>query len=51
MAKGPIQIAIPDEIITSKIYLLRNKKVMLDEDLAQLYNVSTGGHRKLDSQK
>jgi hypothetical protein len=42
MAKGTIQIAIPDEIITSKIYLLRNKKVMLDEDLAELYNVSTG---------
>jgi len=42
MVKGLNQIAIPDEIITSKIYLIRDKKVMLDEDLAQLYNVSTG---------
>ena len=27
---------IPDEIITSKIYLIRDKKVMLDADLAEL---------------
>ncbi len=40
MAKGSNQIAIPDEIITSKIYLIRDKRVMLDEDLAELYNVS-----------
>ena len=32
----------PEEIITSEIYLIRDKKVMLDEDLAQLYNVPTG---------
>jgi len=42
MAKGSNQMAIPDEIITSKIYLIRDKKVMLDEDLAELYNVTTG---------
>ena len=42
MAKGSNKIAIPEEIITSKIYLIRDKKVMLDEDLAQLYNVPTG---------
>ena len=42
MAKGLNQIAIPDEIITSKIYLIREKKVMLDKDLAELYNVITG---------
>ena len=42
MAKGLNQIAIPDEIITSKIYLIREKKVMLDKDLAELYNVKTG---------
>jgi len=42
MAKGLNQIVIPDEIITSKIYLIREKKVMLDKDLAELYNVSTG---------
>ncbi len=33
------QIAIPDEIITSKIYLIRGLKVMLDQDLANPYNV------------
>ncbi|MCU0378607.1 MAG: ORF6N domain-containing protein [Bacteroidales bacterium] len=42
MTKGSTQIAIPDEIIANKIYLIRDKKVMLDEDLADLYNVSTG---------
>ena len=42
MVKGLNQIAIPDEIITSKIYLIREKKVMLDKDLAELYNVTTG---------
>jgi len=30
---------IPDEIITNKIYLIRNEKVMLDRDLAVLYDV------------
>ena len=29
------------EIITSKIYLIRNIKVMLDRDLADLYGVET----------
>jgi hypothetical protein len=42
MAKGLNQIVIPDAIITSKIYLIREKKVMLDKDLAELYNVTTG---------
>ena len=42
MAKETSKLAIPDEIITSKIYLIRDKKVMLDEDLAELYNVTTG---------
>jgi tRNA/tmRNA/rRNA uracil-C5-methylase (TrmA/RlmC/RlmD family) len=32
---------IPNETITSKIYLIREKKVMLDEDLADLYDVET----------
>ena len=30
---------IPDEVIVSKIYLLRDKKVMLDRDLAELYDI------------
>ncbi len=32
---------VPEEIIASKIYLLRKQKVMLDKDLAELYGVET----------
>ena len=32
---------LPAEIIEKKIYLIRNQKVMLDRDLAFLYNVPT----------
>ena len=34
-------VLIPDEVIIIKIYLLRDKKVMVDLDLAELYSVST----------
>lgn len=33
---------IPQEIIQSKIFFIRGKKVMFDKDLAQLYGVPTG---------
>jgi hypothetical protein len=33
------QLILPDEAIISKIYLIRGKKVMLDKDLADLYEV------------
>ena len=33
------KMMIPDEIITNKIYLIREQKVMLDRDLAELYGV------------
>lgn len=32
-------LSIPDEVVISKIYLIRNRKVMLDDDLAELYHV------------
>ncbi len=32
---------IPDELVISKIYLIRGQKVMLDRDLAELYGVET----------
>jgi hypothetical protein len=35
------EIIIPNEIITNKIYFIRNQKVMLDIDLAELYQVET----------
>jgi len=41
MAKRVAQIMIPDEVIMSKIYLIRGQKVMLDRDLAELYEVET----------
>lgn len=34
-------LLIPSERIVSKIYIIRNKKVMLDRDLAELYGVKT----------
>jgi phage regulator Rha-like protein len=35
------QIMLPDEVIISKIYLIRGTKVILDRDLAELYKVDT----------
>ena len=32
---------IPDEVVLTKIYFIRNQKVMLDRDLAELYGVET----------
>lgn len=32
---------IPDEIVMNKIYVIRGQKVMLDRDLAELYEVET----------
>ena len=32
---------IPPEIIVNKIFLIRGQKIMLDKDLAELYNVKT----------
>jgi len=37
---------ITDELVISKIYIIRNTKVMLDKDLAELYQVSTGNLNK-----
>jgi len=36
------EVSIPNEIIASKIYLIRDQKVMLSFDLAELYQVQTG---------
>ena len=38
---------IPDEVVMGKIYMIRDQKVMLDEDLAELYGVET---RRLNEQ-
>jgi len=40
------EIVITEESVISKIYIIRDKKVMLDKDLAGLYNVTTGNLNK-----
>ena len=39
--RASTSIAIPDERIMRKIYFIRNQKVMLDSDLAELYGTET----------
>jgi phage regulator Rha-like protein len=41
MAKSTKIIAVADEAIMNKIYLIRGQKVMIDRDLAELYEVET----------
>jgi hypothetical protein len=35
------EMMIPEEVIMSKIYIIRGQKVMIDKDLAELYEVET----------
>ncbi len=35
MAKKKATIVIPDEIVISKIFIVRGKKVMIDVDIAE----------------
>lgn len=41
MATKETAVVIPDEVIMQKIYYIRNQKVMLDSDLAELYGTQT----------
>ena len=41
MSKQVKAVFIPDDIVADKIYLIRDQKVMLDEDLAELYGIET----------
>ena len=36
------KLMVPVEVIERRIYLIRGQKVMLDQDLAELYGVTTG---------
>ena len=47
MSERNIRPLLREELISSRIYLIRRKKVMLDEDLAELYDVET---RRLNEQ-
>lgn len=37
---------LPDEFLVSKIYIIRGQNVMLDKDLSELYQVTTGNLNK-----
>lgn len=39
MAKSSKAVIVPDDLIMNNIYLIRGQKVMLDHDLAKLYQV------------
>lgn len=41
MAKSLKLISAVDEVIMNKIYMIRDKKVMIDRDLAELFEVET----------
>jgi uncharacterized protein (UPF0147 family) len=41
MAKKGTQVMIPDEVIMSKLLMIRGQKVMISNDLAELYGVTT----------
>jgi hypothetical protein len=41
MVKDKAEIIIADEIISNQIYFIRGQKIMLDKDLAKLYDVET----------
>lgn len=47
MEKEKERLVVPQEVLVSKIYYIRGQKVMLDEDLAELYQVET---RQLNQQ-
>lgn len=47
MAKKELQALVAEQKILNRIYVVRGQKVMIDEDLAEMYNVET---RRLNEQ-
>jgi hypothetical protein len=41
MTEEKYEIAVSENLVANKIYLIRGKRVMLDRDLAELYEVET----------
>jgi hypothetical protein len=41
MTKSESELIVPDELVMSRILLIRGRKVLIDRDLAELYGVST----------
>ena len=46
MSKQQEVQVVPEEIVMNKIFVVRGQKVMLDRDLAELYQVTTGNLNK-----
>jgi hypothetical protein len=46
MSKSTNAVTVPDEVVMDKIYVIRDQKIMLDKDLAELYEVTTGNLNK-----
>lgn len=47
MAKKELQVLVMEQKILNRIYVVRSQKIMLDKDLAEMYNVET---RRLNEQ-
>jgi hypothetical protein len=47
MAKAELKMLVAEQKILSRIYVVRGQKIMLDEDLAEMYKVET---RRLNEQ-
>ncbi|MCA6363771.1 MAG: hypothetical protein IM638_12095 [Bacteroidetes bacterium] len=45
MNKKTRVVKLSDDAVISKMYLIRDTKVMMDNDLAELYKVTTGNFR------
>jgi hypothetical protein len=43
---GKEALTIPEEVVMNKIYQIRDRKVMIDRDLAELYEVETKGLKR-----
>lgn len=41
MSKEKLLVELPDEVLMEKIFMIREKKVMIDHDLAELYGIET----------
>lgn len=41
MAKSTLQSLVAEQKILNRIYVVRNQKIMLDTDLAEMYGVET----------
>lgn len=47
VAKKELQVLVAEQKILNRIYVIRGQKIMIDEDLAEMYNVQT---RRLNEQ-